>query len=376
MFPLREHINKTNQWVFRYAETQVRRLLGDEEFFSGGDADLLEGTIVPDQWYAILEADKVGQKPVGVRRLGENLVLWRDAQGVIRCAPDRCPHRGSKLSIGDVVNGDLECPYHGFRFDGGGACTMIPALGDGARVPAGMRLRLRPLQEAHGLIWMWWGAARKDYPEIPWFPQSSATEARSASRSGVWKFHYSRAIENSLDLHHFPFVHGALNPRTGSYVAPFEAHEDDTGDIHVRGGLKQSPDVPDSEAVMFSMHFKFPGVMHVRLASKVHLTQICTPIDDERTWMYVRYYQSVVTLPLAGPVLTRGMLLFDWFIAQEMQDIPIFQTQQPKVPSTDTYRMIKPDQGIIMYFRRRDALIAAAGHEPPELRPRRAGAGQ
>jgi phenylpropionate dioxygenase-like ring-hydroxylating dioxygenase large terminal subunit len=376
LIPLREHINKTNQWVFRYVDTQVRRLLGDEEFFAGGDADLLEGTIVPDQWYAILEADKVGQKPVGLRRLGENLVLWRDAQGVIRCAPDRCPHRGSKLSIGDVVNGDLECPYHGFRFDGGGACTLMPALGEGVRVPAGMRLRPRPVQEAHGLIWMWWGAAREVYPEIPWFPQSSAAEARSASRSGVWKFHYSRAIENSLDLHHFPFVHGALNPRTGTYVDPFEAHEDDTGDIHVRGGLKQSLDVPDSEAVMFSMHFKFPGVMHVRLASKVHLTQICTPIDDERTWMYVRYYQSVVTLPLAGPILTRGMLLFDWFVAQEMQDIPIFLTQQPKVPGMDAYRMIKPDQGIIMYFRRRDALIAAAGNEPPELRPRRAGAGQ
>jgi hypothetical protein len=124
------------------------------------------------------------------------------------------------------------------------------------------------------------------------------------------------------------------------------------------------------------MHFKFPGVMHVRLASQVHLTQICTPIDDERTWMYVRYYQSVVTLPLVGPILTRGMLLFDWFVAQEMQDIPIFLTQQPKVPGMDAYRMIKPDQGIIMYFRRRDALIAAAGNEPPELRQRRAGAGQ
>ncbi len=108
-------------------------------------------------------------------------------------------------------------------------CTLIPANGPGGKVPAKMRLRTRPVVEAHGLVWDWWGGTREEFPEIPWFPQSADEEQRGASRSGLWRFHSSRAIENSLDAHHFPFVHGSLNPNTGTFVAPFSAEEDEAG---------------------------------------------------------------------------------------------------------------------------------------------------
>jgi phenylpropionate dioxygenase-like ring-hydroxylating dioxygenase large terminal subunit len=84
--------------------------------------------MIPNHWYAILESSEVKPgKPVGVTRLGEKLVLWRDAKGQVTCMADLCPHRGVALSIGKLMGDCVECPFHGFRFDPSGRCTLIPA---------------------------------------------------------------------------------------------------------------------------------------------------------------------------------------------------------------------------------------------------------
>jgi phenylpropionate dioxygenase-like ring-hydroxylating dioxygenase large terminal subunit len=70
--------------------------------------------MIRNQWYAVLESKEVGRKPVGVTRMGEKLVFWRDGRGEIHCAVDRCPHRGVALSIGKLENDHLQCPFHGF----------------------------------------------------------------------------------------------------------------------------------------------------------------------------------------------------------------------------------------------------------------------
>ena len=75
-------------------------------------------------------------KPVGFTLYGDRLVFWRDAKGEPRCAPDICPHRSAPLSLGRVTNGDVECPYHGWRFGGDGACTHIPTLAANTKPPA------------------------------------------------------------------------------------------------------------------------------------------------------------------------------------------------------------------------------------------------
>jgi nitrite reductase/ring-hydroxylating ferredoxin subunit len=364
MIPLLSHFQQSNAWITRYAETQLRRVRGDREYFETEPAELSAGTIIPDQWYAVLASNSLGDKPLGIRRLGHSLVVWRTPNGGLSCALDRCPHRGSKLSRGTVDASALVCPYHGFRFSAAGTCTLIPANPPGRRMPAGLALTTWPVHEEHGLIWIWWGEARDSYPEVPWFPQSEAEEHNSASKSSVWDFHYSRVIENSLDAHHFPFIHGSINPSCGQIVAPFSA-DDDGEVIRVTAGLKQDADDLDEDAITFHMDFRFPNVMHVLLTSRIHLIQVATPIDDDRTWMYVRYYQGYVRLPVVGPIASQALLEFDWKVAQQMQDIPIFQTQQPKVPGLDSgYRLIEADKGIALYLRGRDRLIAAAGLPP------------
>ena len=77
--------------------------------------------MIPNLWYAILESSQVkpGQ-PVGVTRMGEKLVLWRDEKGQVTCMSDLCPHRGVALSIGKLVGECVECPFHGFQYDASG----------------------------------------------------------------------------------------------------------------------------------------------------------------------------------------------------------------------------------------------------------------
>ena len=54
--------------------------------------------MIRNQWYVVLESQEVKHKPIGVTRMGEKLVFWRDAQGQVHCLRDRCAHRGAALS--------------------------------------------------------------------------------------------------------------------------------------------------------------------------------------------------------------------------------------------------------------------------------------
>ncbi len=88
--------------------------------------------MIPNQWYVVLSSDQVKDKPVGVIRMGEKLVFWRDKTGTVNCLFDRCVYHSVELSKRRVVsNGTLQCPFHGFEYDTDG----IPRRpgGDGPR---------------------------------------------------------------------------------------------------------------------------------------------------------------------------------------------------------------------------------------------------
>ena len=51
-------------------------------------------------WYPVLASWEVGNNPVGITRLEQQIVVWRDGEGQIHALEDRCPHRGARLSMG------------------------------------------------------------------------------------------------------------------------------------------------------------------------------------------------------------------------------------------------------------------------------------
>ena len=163
--------------------------------------------MIRNQWYVVLNSKQVKNKPLGVKRLGEKLVFWRDQSGNIHTAYDRCPHRGVKLSLGEVQGEHLQCPFHGIEFDGTGQSVHIPADGRSSQPPANVRLRSYPTYEDHGFIWVWWGDAPPKDLEPPSFFDNIDDSFTYGSIIDPWKTHYSRVIENQLDVAHLPFVH-------------------------------------------------------------------------------------------------------------------------------------------------------------------------
>jgi len=88
---------------------------------------LTDNPHLADQWHVVCEGADLAAGPVGVTLLGRDYVVWRAPGGEVVAAPDRCPHRESPLSLGHVADGCLVCPYHGWTFDGRGACVAIPS---------------------------------------------------------------------------------------------------------------------------------------------------------------------------------------------------------------------------------------------------------
>ena len=110
-------------------------------------------------WYAAAWSRKVTDQPLKLRMLGQDFVLFRDSTGHVRCLSNVCVHRGGSLA-GGVVNGDrIQCPYHGWQYDGEGKCRRIPSLGPQGqgRIPGRARVDAYPTEERYGLVHVFLG---------------------------------------------------------------------------------------------------------------------------------------------------------------------------------------------------------------------------
>jgi vanillate O-demethylase monooxygenase subunit len=156
-------------------------------------------------WHPVARPAEVTEQPRRFLLLGEPWVLYR-VDGAIVAFADRCPHRRTPLSIGHCEAGELQCTYHGWRFDSSGACVEIPALGAGATLPPAARLSpAAGVVEAHGMVFL--------APEDPIAPLGSIPEADDPSFEAgelptlVARTSAGLLADNFLDVAHFPFVH-------------------------------------------------------------------------------------------------------------------------------------------------------------------------
>ncbi len=116
-------------------------------------------------WYPLMQSSELpAGRPLPMQCLGEELAVFRDGAGKPRALRDRCPHRNVRLSVGRIMDGDLQCAYHGLRFNGSGGCTLIPWEAQ-PKPEALDRLGARsyPCDELGGLIWVYVG----DNDELP-----------------------------------------------------------------------------------------------------------------------------------------------------------------------------------------------------------------
>lgn len=168
---------------------------------------------VPNGWFVVAESAEL--EPGDVRALhyfGRDLVLYRTESGAPRVMDAHCMHLGAHLAVGGRVQGScIQCPFHGWTFDGeSGRCTEIP-YGDMTRIPPKAHSRSYPTLERNHMVWAWYHAEGKppfyDVPEVPEFSDPEW------SPIVVKRFQINVSAqdmaENNVDFSHFRFVHGS-----------------------------------------------------------------------------------------------------------------------------------------------------------------------
>lgn len=162
---------------------------------------------VPWGWFAVAFSYELTRGRVLTRRLaGEEIVVWRAADGTVAATAPTCPHLGAHLGLGRVHGDTVRCPFHGFTFDAAGRCT---GTGTDAAPPAGLGIRAWPARERNGAVLVWHHPdgtpPRFEVPELDPLPLSHLD--RTTTACFELDGHPVATSENSVDLSHLAVVH-------------------------------------------------------------------------------------------------------------------------------------------------------------------------
>jgi len=325
--------------------------------------------MIPKQWYIVMDSTQVRDKPVGVVRMGEKLVFWRDSKGKVSCLLDKCAHRGVQLSKGKVIGDHIQCPFHGLEYESSGRVTVIPANGKDTPVPDRFQVLSYPTYEAHSFIWIWWGENPPEKLQPPRF-FTDIDDSLSYSRTyDHWNAHYSRVIENQLDAAHLPFVHyntigrgnrtivdgPLLQWLDGDMFYVFVHNRVDDGTPPLK--LEQMPTLDPVKD--FKLEFIFPNLWQNYIGEKVRVMVAFVPVDQENTILYLRFYQKFMRVPVLRKLITRLSTPLNLIITH--QDRRVVVTQQPKASALQIgEQLFQADRPIIEYRRRRQELMEKA----------------
>ncbi|KAK9098040.1 hypothetical protein Syun_025085 [Stephania yunnanensis] len=162
-----------------------------------------------EEWYPLYLTKNVpDDAPLGLTVFDRHLVLYKEGAGVFRCYEDKCLHRLAKLSEGQLVDGRLECLYHGWQFEGEGKCVKIPQLPAGAKIPWSACIKSYEVKESQGVIWVWMSEKKPGDPsKLPWFENFARPGFRDVSTTHELPYDHSILLENLMDPAHVPISH-------------------------------------------------------------------------------------------------------------------------------------------------------------------------
>jgi len=203
-------------------------------------------------WHPVMFAEDLRDGPQRVVLLDKTVALAR-LDGEVHAFYDLCMHRGAAISLGEVDDGCIRCPYHGWKYDSGGQCIEIPSRPQLSNFTHA-RLTSYLSEERYGIIWVC--LTEEPYFDIPELHQWDDPQFRFI-RGPVteWRCSSPRRLENYVDFGHFSWVHDGF---LGSRDHPEVADHDVTmtgGEMHVR------QTVHEPVKGKFKAHLGAPGEM-------------------------------------------------------------------------------------------------------------------
>src|SRR5262249_3572659 len=129
-------------------------------------------TVTKNMWYYAISGSKLPKgKTVSKIMLGQPVLIGRRSDGEPFAMKDICPHQGVPLSDGHFDGKEVECPFHGWKFDTSGTCTDIPSLCADQDFPVcRIKTKTYPCREVLGSIWVFFGDNTDNLPNVPQAP--------------------------------------------------------------------------------------------------------------------------------------------------------------------------------------------------------------
>lgn len=291
------------------------------------------GAVLRSYWQPVALVDefnpaldpRMAERPVkAVRALGQDMVLFKDAQGAWGLLDRACPHRGADLSFGRHEGDGLRCPFHGWKFDTEGKCLETPAEPAGSKLCERVRQRSYPVLEKSGILFAWLGEEGATAPPFPRFDCFDAPTTHTFAFKGMWQCNWLQAFEVGIDPAHPSFLHRFLSDEPletiGQNAAGKQFRSASAGDA---GGERwpmtrimrefHQPEIsfepqpwgmqltalrPMTEALTHVRITQaiFPHTFVIPLSETLTITQMHLPVDDTHTYWY-----SIFT-SFAGPV--------------------------------------------------------------------------
>jgi 5,5'-dehydrodivanillate O-demethylase len=325
------------------------------------------GEMLRRYWWPVGFGAHVTSKPVPVRVLGEDLILFRDGSGALGLIERACPHRGAGLELGRVESDGIRCCYHGWKFDRTGTCLDMPAEPDDTPLRREVKARTYRAQDVAGLVFAYMGPAPA--PEIPPYDLLVREDMNRVLYSKEEKCNWLQRAENGCDPHHLMALHAPGYPQIA--LKPANVTWEKTW-----YGFRQEQQYPDS---LYNVtHQIFPSHTR-RLAARVgddpkHYLNLRVPVDDVTTITY--FVQAVIAERGPYTITTRDHTAYDYMAYEEVDDgwwrIPsheqdrIAQESQGRIADRSRETLGTSDRGIVMFRRNLEESIRAVqeGRDP------------
>jgi len=238
-----------------------------------------------NRWWPLLPSGFVetGAKPLGLTRLGEKLVLWRDTAGALHVQTDRCPHRAVPLSRGANEGDRLRCIYHGVEVGPDGTVLAVPAR-PGCPLEGKKAVNTYPSREIAGAIFAWFGDALHPDPAPFDPPPELVGEEYShfvcyADWNAPWRYVY----DNLMDPMHGTFLHANSHTmHQGETRAVFAIRDTPTGFVFEKTGQRDVnfdwSELADDGALYVRLEIPYPRSGGP--GGNFGIVSIVTPIDE------------------------------------------------------------------------------------------------
>ena len=277
------------------------------------------GQVMRHYWHPVALLDefnpaldpRMGVRAVkAVKLLGQDLVLFKNAQGEFGLLDRDCPHRGADLAYGRNEGDGLRCPFHGWKFDVTGQCLETPAEPKGSVLCSRIKQRNYPVQERSGILFAWMGAEGSAPPPLPELDCFKAPGTHTFAFKGLWHCNWLQAFEVGIDPAHASFLHRFFNDASleNTYGKQFRGASagEIEGEKWPMTKVMREFDQPEISFTEMPYGFQlttlrplneklthvritnalFPNTFVIPLSETMTITQMHVPVDDTRTYWY------------------------------------------------------------------------------------------